>query len=250
MSNMIFVLREARTFTSNLPRMAIALLLACMPFLTEAQISNADAQALLQQHNQARAQVGTPALCLNQQLMNAAEQHCQDMATHNFFDHTGSDGSDIGARILRAGYYPLSGAENIAWGQLNVAEVVADWKGSTGHYNNMVSGAFQEVGFARCGANLWVTDFASPASGRTNCTTTGTNPTPQPTSAPTATRPDAGLVVHNACMKYVDTWRYFPSYNLYRIYYKNSCYQFDGKTGKMYIQKLNPQGLWRWYPAQ
>ena len=37
-----------------------------------------------------------PALAWNDLLTRAALGHSQDMAAHNFFDHTGSDGSTLG----------------------------------------------------------------------------------------------------------------------------------------------------------
>jgi uncharacterized protein YkwD len=46
----------------------------------------------------------TSALTWNDPLQSAAARHSSDMASHNFFSHTGSDGSNAGTRITQAGY--------------------------------------------------------------------------------------------------------------------------------------------------
>jgi hypothetical protein len=186
--------------------------------------------------------------------MTAAENHCQDMATHNFFSHYGSDGSSPGTRMTRAGYSARAGGENIAWGYPSVAAVMDGWEHSSGHYNNIVSSAYQEAGFARCGTNIWVADFAAPASGTRKCITATTPPpatTPTPTPTPTpppATTPDPGIAVYNSCKKYTAGWYYFPSTNTYRTWWNNSCYQYNGNTGRTYILRKNSQGNWRFFP--
>jgi hypothetical protein len=54
--------------------------------------------------NQARADVGRPALRVNDQLTAAARAHSLDMACNNFMTHSGSDGSWTGDRVTKAGY--------------------------------------------------------------------------------------------------------------------------------------------------
>jgi len=54
--------------------------------------------------NQARSNANLPDLAVNPQLTSAAQAHSADMACNNFLDHTGSDGSWIGDRLLQAGY--------------------------------------------------------------------------------------------------------------------------------------------------
>src|SRR4051812_22644958 len=45
-----------------------------------------------------------PPLAWNPSLADAAQQHSQDMADHNFQSHSGSDGSDPGGRARKSGY--------------------------------------------------------------------------------------------------------------------------------------------------
>lgn len=253
MSNIPPLSTGAALASPGLQGMLLAVLMAIAPLLAEAQISNADAQALLQRHNQTRAAVRSPALCMNAKLMQAAENHCQDMATRNFFSHTGSDGSNSGTRMARTGYSFWTWGENIAWGQRSPTAVMDAWEHSSGHYNNIVNSDFREVGFARCGSNIWVTNFAAPASGRTNCTTTvgGTSPTPAPTPAPApTTKPVPNQAVYDQCKKFTAGWYYFAASNKYRIWWNNSCYQFDGNTGNMYIMRKTTNNGYQFFLAQ
>ena len=75
--------------------------------------------------NQARAQArscggsrfaAVPALTLSAPLTGAALSHARDMASRNFFEHQGSDGSTVAVRAARAGYEWRSIGENIAAG--------------------------------------------------------------------------------------------------------------------------------------
>ncbi len=101
-------------------------------------------------------------------LTDAARRHSQDMVDHNFFDHTGSDGSNAGQRISEAGYRWTSWGENIAAGQPTVESVVQAWMGSEGHCRNLMNARFKDMGLACLRANggtgrlTWTQDFASP----------------------------------------------------------------------------------------
>ncbi len=61
-------------------------------------------QTLIELINQARADVGRPALTVNADLTEAARRHSLDMACSNFLKHSGSDGSWTGDRVTEAGY--------------------------------------------------------------------------------------------------------------------------------------------------
>ncbi len=126
-----------------------------------------EAEAMLDAINAERTQRGLVALKLNDQLNSAAQSHSNDMASKNFFDHTGSDGSDAGERISRTGYKPRTWAENIAAGYKTPAEVVAAWMNSSGHRANILNADMREigVGFAQnpnsTYTNYWTVDFAA-----------------------------------------------------------------------------------------
>ncbi len=125
-------------------------------------------QALLQAHNVARAsarQCGTddfPAaapLSWNCTLAQAASNHSLDMATVNFFDHTGSDGLSVNNRVTNLGYTYQAVGENIAAGQASIEQVMTGWLNSAGHCRNIMNPAFTEMG-----GNLTTSDSADFSS--------------------------------------------------------------------------------------
>ena len=110
-----------------------------------------------------------PAFTWNGALANAAARHSGDMALNNFFSHTGSDGSNAGARIAAAGYSYASWAENIAAGTSSATGAFDLWRDSTsGHCEAMMSTRWTQIGascLARPGTTYryyWTLDFGLP----------------------------------------------------------------------------------------
>jgi len=66
--------------------------------------NDAYVQTLINLINQARADVGRAELTVNPILMGVAQTHSLDMACNNFLNHSGSDGSWVGDRLISAGY--------------------------------------------------------------------------------------------------------------------------------------------------
>lgn len=81
----------------------------------------------------------------NEKLAMAARAHSDDMAIHNFFSHTGSDGSSASDRATQAGYQWRSVGENIAAGRSDASDTLSDWLGSAGHCKNLMNPNFTEV---------------------------------------------------------------------------------------------------------
>lgn len=107
-------------------------------------------------------------LAWDDRLARAAAEHSRDMADHDFFSHTGSDGSTLSTRIEAAGYRPMAWAENIAAGYGDVGSVMAAWLASPGHCANVMNPAYADFG-AACAVNgastykrYWTQDFAAP----------------------------------------------------------------------------------------
>jgi uncharacterized protein YkwD len=96
--------------------------------------------------NRERKRRGRVALAADERLTAAARAHSLDMAGRGFFDHTGSDGSQVGDRISAQGYAWRLYAENIACGQASASEVIADWMASRGHRKNLLSREVEQVG--------------------------------------------------------------------------------------------------------
>ena len=99
-----------------------------------------------------------PALRWNDELEKSAMGHAADMYRNNFMDHTGSNGSSIGKRATKAGYEWSSLAENVAWGQQSVDEVMQSWTESPGHCVNIMSKSYRDFAAARQGV-FWVQEF-------------------------------------------------------------------------------------------
>ena len=98
------------------------------------------------------------SLAWNTQLEDAAIRHAADMATHNRFNHVGSDGSEVDKRATDAGYKWSDIGENIAFGYFNVEKVVLGWINSPGHCKQMMNPDFKEMGAAQNGT-YWVQVF-------------------------------------------------------------------------------------------
>jgi uncharacterized protein YkwD len=94
----------------------------------------------------------------NEKLEKSAQAHASDMFRNNFIGHSGSNGSSIGKRADRAGYQWMAVAENVAWGQETVEEVILSWKDSPGHCINMMSKSYRDFAAARQGM-YWVQEF-------------------------------------------------------------------------------------------
>jgi hypothetical protein len=110
--------------------------------------------------NRDRAAQGLGTLNGDSRLHDAARGHSQDMASNNFFSHTGSGGTSPGDRIAAGGYAATAWGENIAAGFPTAESVVTAWLNSPGHRDNMRNGIFTDagIGYTEAGAN---TDFAT-----------------------------------------------------------------------------------------
>lgn len=123
---------------------------------------------LLSLINAERQKVGAPPLRINLKLTQAALRQSQDMAIHNFFSHTGSNGSGFSDRISAAGYNWSAAAENIAAGQSTPTAVFQSWLNSPPHKQNMLNAQYTEVGFGYAYSSqstyqtYWTADFAKP----------------------------------------------------------------------------------------
>lgn len=103
------------------------------------------------QVNAIRASAGRSAIARDATLDAVARGHANDMATRNFFSHTGSNGSNVGQRASRAGYRWCAVAENIARGQSSETAAIEGWRTSPGHYANLVGNKYRAFGLAQVG---------------------------------------------------------------------------------------------------
>ena len=113
-------------------------------------IVNDFAARVIARTNTYRTQHGCPPLTRDAALTQAAQEHSEDMAMHDFVNHTNSTGGDIGSRIRAAGYSYTTFGENIAWGQRSPEQVVDMWFNETApndaHRKNILNCAFRDIG--------------------------------------------------------------------------------------------------------
>ncbi|MGM0769112.1 MAG: CAP domain-containing protein [Pseudomonadota bacterium] len=107
-------------------------------------------------------------LTYNCPIEGAAVSHSNDMATHNFFSHIGSDGLRVGARVTATDFSWSVVGENIAAGYDEVGAVMEAWLESPGHCRNIMDPRFTEFAVTRVDAanadydNYWTQVFATP----------------------------------------------------------------------------------------
>jgi uncharacterized protein YkwD len=145
---------EADRTTARRPVLAIAAALllagilaspaahAALPFGCPATLETEIATLI----NKERTSRGLQALQVDIRLVQAARLHSQDMASHNFFSHTGTGGSYFANRIGAAGYAWTAAGEDIAAGYTTAATVVAGWMASQGHRDIILSTSYRHVG--------------------------------------------------------------------------------------------------------
>jgi uncharacterized protein YkwD len=154
-------------------------LLVAAPFVPPTPMDRqAVVRRVLELTNQARAQArhcgaepfpAAPPLALaSPALERAALEHSQDMANHNYLDHTGRDGTTPADRVTRAGYKWKAVGENLASGVMTPDDVVTGWVGSPHHCQNLMSSRFAEMAVAYAvnpsssGGIYWTQLFGTP----------------------------------------------------------------------------------------
>jgi hypothetical protein len=101
-------------------------------------------ETLIELINQARVDVGRPALTVNAQLTEAARKHSLDMACNNFMKHSGSDGSWTGDRVTDAGYTKSYYLEILAIGLPQ--DAMNQWKIEKNDWSAVLNSRVTEIG--------------------------------------------------------------------------------------------------------
>jgi len=110
-----------------------------------ARNANSFGRQVWQLTNQFRQQNDLKPLRWNDRLAVAAQQHSQNMATQDFFAHSGLDGLTAQSRGNAAGYAGGIG-ENIAAGQATPRSVVQAWIDSLPHRTNLLDPRYRDIG--------------------------------------------------------------------------------------------------------
>ncbi len=125
------------------------------------------AQEILQAINAERTAVGLPPLTWSDQLTRSAQHHTDDMATHWFTGHNGSNGSRPIDRMRQASYTGDYAGECTAWGFDDIASAVAWWMSSPPHRVIILSTVATEIGGAYShnpnapSVHYWTIDFGA-----------------------------------------------------------------------------------------
>lgn len=114
--------------------------------MVRGNVMNAQELRVLELVNDERAKNGRNPLTPDDRLTQAARGHSQDMADHDYFSHTGLNGSSPGDRITAAGYIWNYCGENIAMGYSSPEAVVNGWMNSSGHRSNILNANFCDLG--------------------------------------------------------------------------------------------------------
>ncbi|MBN1582849.1 MAG: CAP domain-containing protein [Anaerolineae bacterium] len=121
--------------------------------------------------NAVRAEHDLPSFIYNDRLAHVAQLHGQDCLERGSLTHTGSDGSDVKARILRSGYDAIGWAEVITY-SASPQEAVTWWidevPPNDAHRRTLLGSWLTEIGVAVIplgnGTYYFITDLARPAS--------------------------------------------------------------------------------------
>lgn len=140
----------------------MVVLFSAVPAMACTVPSNAGelAHRLLHEINQERARYKLPGFRMSPRLTRAARGHACDNANHNRLSHVGTDGSRVGARVIRAGYDFRFLTENVALGHRRPEQVLKAWLHSSSHRQNLLEAKTTELGvgvaLGRDGRLHWV----------------------------------------------------------------------------------------------
>jgi uncharacterized protein YkwD len=161
---------------------------------------------LLLQTNTKRAENGLPPLQLNPALSQAALEKGKDMLARNYWAHNAPDGTTPWVFIKNSGYEYVYAGENLARGFASASDVTNAWMASQGHKDNLLSGNYDDVGFAVLTGTLTgdetilvVQEFGRKmAGGPDPAQRIASNVTPVPTTVQTVRKAIAPTVILTA----------------------------------------------------
>lgn len=98
--------------------------------------------------NQERIAQGLPALKVNDQLVQAAQQKAQDMLAKDYFAHTSPSGITPWYWFDKVGYNYVAAGENLAKDFTESTYLHQAWMNSSSHRDNILNKNYQEIGIA------------------------------------------------------------------------------------------------------
>lgn len=120
-----------------------------------------EAQQVVSLVNKERKKQGLSAIKSDAKLQEAANIRAKELK--NTFSHTRPNGTDCFTILEEKGIVYMTAGENIAMGQADANEVMADWMASSGHRANILNGNFGKIGVGYAkdsrGVKYWVQIF-------------------------------------------------------------------------------------------
>lgn len=121
-------------------------------------------QAMFDALNAYRLEHGLSPLIYSKRLEAAADDQVRDLWQRGFFAHVNPDGKNPGQRAVAAGFCHQYVGENLAAGQMTIANAMTAWKNSPGHNANMLEPDYVYVGVSHSvdpnGRHYWAQEFA------------------------------------------------------------------------------------------
>lgn len=123
-----------------------------------------------------RGIAGRQPLALSPKLQRAAQGHADHMAQVEQMAHSRIGDGDMSSRLQAVEYRFFGAAENVAFRQKTVSQVIADWMKSPGHKRNILGDYIHfggAVAYGPHGDAYWCTVFANPGTHSVSLMTDG-----------------------------------------------------------------------------
>lgn len=120
------------------------------------------AQQVVDMVNAERAKAGCGPLAVDAKIQAAAQEHSDDMAARDYYEHDTPEGVSPGTRMTNAGYQWMGWGENIFKSPKDPQTAMTGWMNSPGHRDNILNCSFTHTGV---GVNVssngpwWTQDF-------------------------------------------------------------------------------------------
>lgn len=111
---------------------------------------------MLREHNRRRDERGLTSLVMSDQLNTISQEYAEVLCKYN--DLTHDFDSSVLDRYNDGGYHAVWYGENIAMGQVTIAELLDQFTISPPHRANMYNDHFTEIGIGYCDT-LWVINY-------------------------------------------------------------------------------------------
>lgn len=105
-------------------------------------------EKLVELTNEKRLESGVSPVKLNDKLSYAAALKAEDMFKNDYWAHNSPSGTTPWVFIKNSGYSYVYAGENLARGFTDSKDVVNAWMASESHRNNLLSGNYEDIGFA------------------------------------------------------------------------------------------------------